>query len=64
MTAITTTTSATTAGMWTPDRSASRSSNDTPLARMWRDGRMLRLADGPDEVHKHVIARRELARFR
>jgi len=39
-------------------------SDDTPLARMWRDGRMLRLADGPDEVHKHVIARRELARFR
>jgi acyl-CoA dehydrogenase len=39
-------------------------SDDTPLARMWRDGRMLRLADGPDEVHKQVIARRELKRFR
>jgi acyl-CoA dehydrogenase len=39
-------------------------SDDTPLARMWRDGRMLRLADGPDEVHKQVIARRELARHR
>ena len=38
-------------------------SDDTPLARMWRDGRMLRLADGPDEVHKQGIARRELARF-
>jgi acyl-CoA dehydrogenase len=38
-------------------------SDDTPLARMWRDGRMLRLADGPDEVHKQVIARRELKRF-
>ena len=38
-------------------------SDDTPLARMWRDGRMLRLADGPDEVHKQVIARRELARY-
>jgi acyl-CoA dehydrogenase len=38
-------------------------SDDTPLARMWRDGRMLRLADGPDEVHKMVIARRELARW-
>ncbi len=35
-----------------------------PLARMWRDLRMLRLADGPDEVHKAVIARRELQRFR
>src|SRR5438034_4686748 len=31
-------------------------SDDTPLARMWRDGRMLRLADGPDEVHKQTIA--------
>ncbi len=39
-------------------------SDDTPLARMWRDLRMLRLADGPDEVHKAVIARRELQRFR
>jgi len=39
-------------------------SDDTPLARMWREGRLLRLADGPDEVHKQVIARRELARFR
>jgi acyl-CoA dehydrogenase len=38
-------------------------SDDTPLARMWRQGRMLRIADGPDEVHKMVIARRELARF-
>jgi len=38
-------------------------SDDTPLARMWRDGRMLRLADGPDEVHKMVIARRELRRW-
>jgi acyl-CoA dehydrogenase len=39
-------------------------SDDTPLASFWRNGRMLRLADGPDEVHKQVIARRELARFR
>ncbi len=38
-------------------------SDDLPLARMWRDLRMLRLADGPDEVHKQVIARRELKRF-
>jgi hypothetical protein len=29
---------------------------------MWRFSRMLRLADGPDEVHKMVIARRELNR--
>jgi acyl-CoA dehydrogenase len=38
-------------------------SDDTPLALMWRSLRMLRLADGPDEVHKQVIARRELKRF-
>ncbi|MFN8160182.1 MAG: acyl-CoA dehydrogenase family protein [Solirubrobacterales bacterium] len=36
--------------------------DDTPLAMMWRFSRMLRIADGPDEVHKMVIARRELGR--
>ncbi len=35
-------------------------SDDTPLASMWRFSRMLKVADGPDEVHKMVIARREL----
>ena len=35
-------------------------SDDTPLAGMWRYSRMLRIADGPDEVHKMVVARREL----
>jgi acyl-CoA dehydrogenase len=39
-------------------------SDDTPLALMWRQLRMLRLADGPDEVHKMVIAMRELNRAR
>ncbi|MEA2480216.1 MAG: acyl-CoA dehydrogenase, partial [Thermoleophilaceae bacterium] len=39
-------------------------SDDTPLAIMWRQLRMLRLADGPDEVHKASIARRELNRWR
>jgi acyl-CoA dehydrogenase len=38
-------------------------SDDTPVAAMWRHGRALRIADGPDEVHKSVIARRELKRF-
>jgi alkylation response protein AidB-like acyl-CoA dehydrogenase len=38
-------------------------SDDTPVAAMWRDGRALRIADGADEVHKTVIARRELRRF-
>jgi len=39
-------------------------SDDTPLAAMWRSLRMLRLADGPDEVHKMVIAMRELNRWK
>ena len=33
---------------------------DVPLARMYAHVRTLRLADGPDEVHKMTIARREL----
>lgn len=38
-------------------------SEDTPLAGFWRMARALRFGDGPDEVHKLAIARRELARF-
>ena len=38
-------------------------SDDTPLAWMWRFSRMLKVADGPDEVHKMVIARREINRW-
>jgi acyl-CoA dehydrogenase len=38
-------------------------SDDTPLAWMWRFSRMLKVADGPDEVHKMVIARREVGRW-
>jgi len=37
---------------------------DTPLARLWAAARTLRLADGPDEVHKRSLARRELNRHR
>jgi acyl-CoA dehydrogenase len=37
-------------------------SDDFPLARMWSWQRALRFADGPDEVHKMTIARRELRR--
>ena len=33
---------------------------DFPLARMYAHVRTLRIADGPDEVHKMTIARREL----
>jgi acyl-CoA dehydrogenase len=38
-------------------------SDDTPLARMWAHGRTLRIADGPDEVHQMVLARREIGRL-
>jgi acyl-CoA dehydrogenase len=37
--------------------------NDTPLARMWAHARTLRIVDGPDEVHKMVIARQEIRRW-
>ncbi len=37
-------------------------SDDFPLAWMYAHLRTLRLADGPDEVHKLTIARRELRR--
>jgi acyl-CoA dehydrogenase len=33
----------------------------TPLARMYANQRTLRLADGPDEVHWHVVGRAEIA---
>jgi acyl-CoA dehydrogenase len=38
-------------------------SGDFPLAAMYQYLRSLRLADGPDEVHKMAIARRELRRY-
>jgi acyl-CoA dehydrogenase len=37
--------------------------NDFPLAGAWTAARALRLADGPDEVHRGVVARLELARY-
>ena len=37
-------------------------SDDTPLTQFFAQARSLRLADGPDEVHKGVIARIELAK--
>ncbi len=33
----------------------------TPLARLYANQRTLRLADGPDEVHWHVVGRAEIA---
>jgi len=38
-------------------------SQDFPLAELYAQARMLQLADGPDEVHKMTIARRELRRY-
>ncbi|HEX2771043.1 MAG TPA: acyl-CoA dehydrogenase family protein [Micromonosporaceae bacterium] len=38
-------------------------SQDTPLATLWAQARTLRLADGPDEVHRASLARRELRRW-
>ncbi len=37
-------------------------SQDTPLASMFSHNRILRLADGPDEVHRRTIAKLELSR--
>jgi acyl-CoA dehydrogenase len=37
-------------------------SNDFPLASAWAHMRTLRLADGPDEVHRESIAKIELAK--
>ncbi|MEM8631612.1 MAG: acyl-CoA dehydrogenase family protein [Pseudomonadota bacterium] len=38
-------------------------SQDTPLARQWTHLRTLRLADGPDAVHRRQVARRELRQY-
>jgi acyl-CoA dehydrogenase len=37
-------------------------SEDFPLASAWANSRTLRLADGPDEVHREAIAKYELAK--
>ena len=38
-------------------------SQDFPLAQMFASARSLRFADGPDEVHKRSMARRELRKY-
>ncbi|WP_020652181.1 acyl-CoA dehydrogenase family protein [Massilia niastensis] len=38
-------------------------SEEFPLAYQWAANRTLRLADGPDEVHRNAIAKLELARY-
>ncbi len=39
-------------------------SEDTPLASMYREARAARIYDGPDEVHRMVVARRILRTFK
>ncbi|HEX7886906.1 MAG TPA: acyl-CoA dehydrogenase family protein [Phenylobacterium sp.] len=39
-------------------------SQHTPLAEMYTNARMLRIADGPDEVHHMVVGRNELQQYR
>jgi len=38
-------------------------SQDTPLAQAWTHVRTLRLADGPDAVHRRQVARNELRKY-
>jgi acyl-CoA dehydrogenase len=38
-------------------------SDDFPLASAWIGARSLRLADGPDEVHRGMVARLELGKY-
>ncbi len=38
-------------------------SDDFPLARFYSDARFLRIGDGPDEVHRMTVARRELRKY-
>ncbi len=39
-------------------------SPDTPLADFWAAGRLLRIADGPDEVHLRTVARQEIKKHK
>jgi acyl-CoA dehydrogenase len=39
-------------------------SQDFPLAMLWAQARTMRFIDGADEVHRMVLARRELAKYR
>jgi acyl-CoA dehydrogenase len=38
-------------------------SDDFPLAAAWVHARTIRLADGPDEVHRESIAKLELRKY-
>jgi len=53
---------------WVIDRAiqahgAAGVSDDFPLAAAWAHARTIRLADGPDEVHRQAIAKLELAKY-
>lgn len=53
---------------WVIDRAiqahgAAGVTQDFPLGQLWAAARTLRFADGPDEVHKRSLARRELRRY-
>jgi acyl-CoA dehydrogenase len=53
---------------WVTDRAiqahgAAGVTQDFPLAQLWAGARTLRFADGPDEVHKRSLARRELRKY-
>jgi len=55
--------------LWVLDRAiqahgAAGVSQDTFLASAWASSRTLRLADGPDEVHREAIAKLELKKWR
>jgi acyl-CoA dehydrogenase len=39
-------------------------SGDFPLAAAWAHARTIRLADGPDEVHREAVSKLELANYR
>ena len=54
---------------WVIDRAiqvygAAGVSQDTPLANLYAAARTVRIADGPDEVHRRSVARGELAKWR
>jgi acyl-CoA dehydrogenase len=38
-------------------------SQDFPLAKLWAMSRTIRLADGPDEVHREAVAKQEIKHF-
>jgi hypothetical protein len=51
------------AGLGDPGARRGGVSDDFPLAYQWAGNRTLRLADGPDEVHRNAIAKLELAKL-